>query len=357
MHSVDHHKVVDSKDAVITDEQLEALLDRTLTSKEKKESSTSSHPADDQNVFKVIEERDTQGNVIRQDADSAPTTDTWHIVKESEASSDAKTEGCGQSSESSSSPGAPSTSEKVASAIDSTTDEGRTETSSGTNSEVNASTKSSSDGPTSIGEPSETDVVHVAPTTDSTSDPDEVHAPITATSSTHEGESVSPVLPAETDADKVMDQGVSDGGSEAVIQTPGELQPNFDGNVESAKSTKPCEADNNNFDGNVESVESTKECESDTKDETLCKSNSPSPMTEEGCNNEVEQVETKPIDVVPQNTSSVPVNDEEQMACDEIRSPVSSGSDGSATTSEENSKSKLADDGADSALSVIMNED
>ena len=356
MHSVDHHKVVDSKDAVITDEQLEALLDRTLTSKEKKEVSSSSHPADEQNVFKVIEERDTQGNVIRQDADSAPTTDTWHIVKESEASSDTKTEGCGQSSVTSSSPGAPSKTEKVASAIDSTTDESHTETSSGANSEVNASTKSSSDGP-SIGEPSETDVVQVAPTTDSTSDPDEVHAPITATSSTHEGETVSPVLPAETDADKVMDQDVSDSGSEAVTQTPGELPLNIDGNVESAKSTEPCEADNN-FDGNVESVESTEQCEADTNDETLRESNSPPPMTEEGCNNEVEQVETKPIDVVPQNTSTVPVDDEEQMACDEIRSPVSSGSGGSATTTEEiNSKSKLADDGADSALSVIMNED
>ena len=83
LHSVDHHKVVDSRDAVISDEQLEALLDRTLTCQEKKketESSTSSGcSAGDQSLFRVIEERDAKGNVIRED-DSASTTDTWHIV-------------------------------------------------------------------------------------------------------------------------------------------------------------------------------------------------------------------------------------------------------------------------------------
>ena len=91
LHSVDHHKVVDSRDAVISDEQLEALLDRTLTSQEKdkdKEPSTSSClPEEGQNLFRVIEERDAKGNVIRGGDDSAPTTDTWHIVTETNTAS------------------------------------------------------------------------------------------------------------------------------------------------------------------------------------------------------------------------------------------------------------------------------
>ena len=84
LHSVDHHKVVDSRDAVISDEVLEALLDRTLScqeNKKEKESSVSSCcPAGDQSLFRVIEERDADGNVTRKDDDSASTTDTWHIV-------------------------------------------------------------------------------------------------------------------------------------------------------------------------------------------------------------------------------------------------------------------------------------
>ena len=87
LHSVDHHKVVDSGNAVITDQQLEALLDRTLTSQENKtsdkgtECTKSSLPvADDQSIFRVIEERDAKGNVIRDGDDSAPTTDAWHII-------------------------------------------------------------------------------------------------------------------------------------------------------------------------------------------------------------------------------------------------------------------------------------
>ena len=87
LHSVDHHKVVDSRDAVISDEQLEALLDRTLTNQEKKtknESSSvkSNQPSapGDQSLFRVIEERDAKGNITREGDNSVPTTDTWHIV-------------------------------------------------------------------------------------------------------------------------------------------------------------------------------------------------------------------------------------------------------------------------------------
>ena len=75
----------------MSDEQLEALLDRTLTTQEKKiksestsmKSSRSSAPGD-QSLFRVIEERDTKGNIIRDGDDSAPTTDTWHIVGEND---------------------------------------------------------------------------------------------------------------------------------------------------------------------------------------------------------------------------------------------------------------------------------
>ena len=92
LHSVDHHKVVDSGDAVISDEQLEALLDRTLTSQEKKNKRESSSKSSDrpsvpgdQSLFRVIEERDTKGNITREGDDSAPTTDTWHIVGENDS--------------------------------------------------------------------------------------------------------------------------------------------------------------------------------------------------------------------------------------------------------------------------------
>lgn len=90
LHSVDHHKVVDnSGGAVISDEQLEALLDRTLTSQEKnKQKEKSDQTLKEQNLFRVIEERDAKGNVTRDDDDNAtPTTDNWHIVTESEKKS------------------------------------------------------------------------------------------------------------------------------------------------------------------------------------------------------------------------------------------------------------------------------
>ena len=90
LHSVDHHKVVDnSGGAVISDEQLEALLDRTLTSQEKnKQKERSDQTSKEQNLFRVIEERDAKGNVTREDDDNAtPTTDNWHIVTESEKKS------------------------------------------------------------------------------------------------------------------------------------------------------------------------------------------------------------------------------------------------------------------------------
>ena len=89
---------MDSRDAVISDEQLEALLDRTLTGQEKKNKKESSltksiHPSAprDQNLFRVIEERDAEGNITREGDDSAPTTDTWHIVGENDG--DLNTEG------------------------------------------------------------------------------------------------------------------------------------------------------------------------------------------------------------------------------------------------------------------------
>ena len=82
---------MDSRDAVISDEQLEALLDRTLTTQEKKIKNESSSKKSnrslapgDQSLFRVIEERDAKGNIIREGDNSAPTTDTWHIVGEND---------------------------------------------------------------------------------------------------------------------------------------------------------------------------------------------------------------------------------------------------------------------------------
>lgn len=138
LHSVDHHNVVDSSDAVVSDEQLEALLDRTLTSQEKKtnkenktSTTCSSQPVGgDQSLFKVIEERDADGHVTRADADSAPTTDNWHIISESESITEtAKNSSNENSSESS------NNADKVTSAINSS-DNGcceQTELNTGTN--------------------------------------------------------------------------------------------------------------------------------------------------------------------------------------------------------------------------------
>lgn len=76
LHSVDHEKVVKSKDAVISDEALAALLDRTLTSdkmnsdpgfKEKEKEDDSLKSANSivhLGLFKVIAERDSTGKLI-----------------------------------------------------------------------------------------------------------------------------------------------------------------------------------------------------------------------------------------------------------------------------------------------------
>lgn len=75
LNSVDHEKVVNSGDAVISDEALEALLDRSMhghipesDSKEKEDGDTSksvsSTAAAHTELFKVIAERDSSGNLI-----------------------------------------------------------------------------------------------------------------------------------------------------------------------------------------------------------------------------------------------------------------------------------------------------
>ena len=70
LHSVDHEKVVESSDAIISDEALEALLDRSIqTGKEgggggggggKREGGGGQH----EGVFKVIDEQDSSGNTL-----------------------------------------------------------------------------------------------------------------------------------------------------------------------------------------------------------------------------------------------------------------------------------------------------
>ena len=79
LSSVDHDKVVTSKDAVISDEALGALLDRSFCSKmpqdQEKENQTSKHSE----VFKVLEVRDEKGNVIHNldtESESQPTNNT-----------------------------------------------------------------------------------------------------------------------------------------------------------------------------------------------------------------------------------------------------------------------------------------
>jgi hypothetical protein len=65
---VDHEKVVDSKNAVISDEALVALLDRTLqndrTKGKEEDNSENSNSAAHLTVFKVIAERDSSGKLV-----------------------------------------------------------------------------------------------------------------------------------------------------------------------------------------------------------------------------------------------------------------------------------------------------
>lgn len=65
LQSVDHEKVVSSSDAVISNEALVALLDRSFSNKNPKVDS-SAKPNEEKHVeiFKVLEERDEHGNIL-----------------------------------------------------------------------------------------------------------------------------------------------------------------------------------------------------------------------------------------------------------------------------------------------------
>ena len=73
LHSADHEKIVNNQDAVISDEALAALLDRTVQSEDaltenkttniNRLMSTSNHSC----VFKVIAERDSSGTLMSSD--------------------------------------------------------------------------------------------------------------------------------------------------------------------------------------------------------------------------------------------------------------------------------------------------
>ena len=62
LNSVDHDKVVTSKDAVISDEALLALLDRSFSGEQNRK--IGGQKAKHTEVFKVLEERDEQGNIL-----------------------------------------------------------------------------------------------------------------------------------------------------------------------------------------------------------------------------------------------------------------------------------------------------
>lgn len=63
LNSVDHDKVVTSKDAVISDEALLALLDRSFSSS-KQNQDVGSQKTKHTEVFKVLEESDEKGNIL-----------------------------------------------------------------------------------------------------------------------------------------------------------------------------------------------------------------------------------------------------------------------------------------------------
>ena len=67
LHSVDHERVVGGNGAVISDDALMALLDRSFTSKKAETAATTRAGANanrHDEVFKVLEERDVHGNVL-----------------------------------------------------------------------------------------------------------------------------------------------------------------------------------------------------------------------------------------------------------------------------------------------------
>lgn len=68
LHSVDHEKVVDSENAVISDEALAALLDRTLqgnrATEEGEDNVKGAGSTAHSGVFKIIAERDSSGKLI-----------------------------------------------------------------------------------------------------------------------------------------------------------------------------------------------------------------------------------------------------------------------------------------------------
>ena len=72
LHSVDHQKVVNSNDAIISDKALEVLLDRTFVKPSgdgngvemKENESVTNDVREHEAIFKVINEQDTPGNTL-----------------------------------------------------------------------------------------------------------------------------------------------------------------------------------------------------------------------------------------------------------------------------------------------------
>lgn len=72
LHSVDHQKVVNSNDAIISDKALEVLLDRTFVKPSgdgngvemKENESITNDVREHEAIFKVINEQDTPGNTL-----------------------------------------------------------------------------------------------------------------------------------------------------------------------------------------------------------------------------------------------------------------------------------------------------
>ena len=94
LHSVDHDKVVNNQDAVISDKALAALLDRTMNNEQEgpsiKDASITEQAVTNhyQDNFKVIAERDGRGNLIRSDIvgeESVDTVDSLAIKQDLQA--------------------------------------------------------------------------------------------------------------------------------------------------------------------------------------------------------------------------------------------------------------------------------
>ena len=95
LHSVDHESVVDSRDAIISDEALAALLDRSVRPARRGEGEGEGGMGvgEHEGVFKVIDEQGSSGNSLLSINNTNPSTSISPQSQFSNASDDTGSKG------------------------------------------------------------------------------------------------------------------------------------------------------------------------------------------------------------------------------------------------------------------------